>query len=897
MERIAIIDGNSLINRAYYAMRNPMITRDGIYTHGIFGFLNMLDKLRRDYGPEYMVVAFDKKGPTFRHEEYDEYKAGRKKMPPELAMQIPLLKEILDAMGITRMEIEGFEADDIIGTVARSAEKQGLEPVIFTGDRDQLQLATDTTRVVFTKRGVSDFDIFDHDAFVEAYGFTPLQFIDFKGLAGDKSDNIPGVPGVGDKTATKLIQQFGSVEEIVDHVDEIRPDGLQKKIRDNDTLALMSKRLATINTAVPLPGGEDKEQWKIGETDMAQLVSIYQKLEFNRFLKKLDLTGLQGAAAAKATPAGEDAPAVAGMPDLSAIQQVIIREDTQLKDIHPEGEAVLRIFGDNNHVDDPVMDGAALLCGNTFYYVDLAAVPGFFDWFAKQGLKLYGHDIKKDIFMLMSRGMERFGVAFDTQVAAYMLDSGRGDYSLPLLAAEELGEVIPSEKEFAESVGQMDLLGGNTEKYADYGLRWCAAVTALRAVQEDKIRQAGMEKVLYEIELPLIEVMAAMEHEGFRADREFLADFGQELAGQIDLLRETICGMAGEEFNINSPIQLGTILFEKLGLPHGKKTKRGYSTSAEVLEKLEDKHEIVPAILEYRTLTKLKSTYVDGLIPLINSRDGKIHAHFMQTVAATGRISCIEPNLQNIPIRQELGRQLRKAFVPDGGHTLVGADYSQIELRVLAHMADDPALIDAFNRGEDIHRATAANVLGIPEEDITPEERSRAKAVNFGVIYGMSAFGLSSNLHITRKEAEEYINAYFAKHENVRAFMDEAVAFCKDKGYVETMFGRKRYIKEIRATQFVVRQIGERLAMNSPIQGSAADIIKIALIWVYNALREQGLRSKLILQIHDELIIHTLEEEKVAVEKLLVDMMEGAVEMKVRLKADLNEGGNWYELK
>lgn len=907
MERIAIIDGNSLINRAYYAMRNPMITRDGIYTHGIFGFLNMLEKLRRDYGPKYMVVAFDRKGPTFRHEQYDEYKAGRKKMPPELAMQIPLLKEILDAMGITRIELDGFEADDIIGTVARSAEKQGLEPVIFTGDRDQLQLATDTTRVVFTKRGVSDFDIYDHDAFVEAYGFTPLQFIDFKGLAGDKSDNIPGVPGVGDKTATKLIQQFGSVEKIVDHVEDIWPAGLQKKIRENDTQALMSKRLATINTAVPLPGGEGAAQWKIRETDMPALVAIYQKLEFNRFLKKLDLTEVK-AAGAKATPTGgilpddavSDAPASAvpaGMPDLSAIERVIIRDEGRLADIHLSGEAVLRIFGDNSHVADPVIDGAALLAGEILYYFDLEDMLGFWPWLAKQDLRLTGHDIKKDVFMMMSQGLDCFSIAFDTQVAAYVLDSGRSDYSLSLLAVEELGEGIPPEKEFLESVGQISLLEDNAEKYADYGLAWCAAVRALRGVQEEKVRLEGMKKVLYDIELPLIEVMASMEHEGFRADRQFLADFGEELSGQIDRLSEEICAMAGEEFNINSPVQLGTILFEKLNLPHGKKTKRGYSTSAEVLEKLVNKHEIVPAILEYRTLTKLKSTYVDGLIPLINSRDGKIHAHFMQTVAATGRISCVEPNLQNIPIRQELGRQLRKAFVPDDGRTLVGADYSQIELRVLAHMADDPALIDAFNRGEDIHLATAANVLGVPVDEITTEERSRAKAVNFGVIYGMSAFGLSSNLHITRKDAGEYINAYFAKHENVRAFMDDAVAFAKDRGYVETMFGRKRYIKEIHATQYMVRQIGERLAMNSPIQGSAADIIKIAMIRVYRALKEQGLQSKLILQIHDELIIHTLEEEKDAVKQLLVDMMEGTVEMKVKLKADLNEGGNWYELK
>ena len=887
MKRIAIIDGNSLINRAYYAMRNPMITRDGIYTHGIFGFLNMLDKLRRDYEPEYMAVAFDMKAPTFRHEQYGEYKAGRKKMPPELAMQIPLLKDILDAMGIKRLEIEGFEADDIIGTVARMAEEDGLEPYIFTGDRDQLQLATDRTRVVFTKRGVSDFDIFDHDAFCEAYGFTPLQFIDFKGLAGDKSDNIPGIPGVGDKTATKLIRQFGSVEEIIAHSDEIKPDGLKKKVQDNETQALMSKRLAAINVHVPME--EETEDFLIQKQDMARLVELYKKLEFNRFLKKLDLTGEE-----IEVPAAEDIPRI----DTSAFAKVFVEDENALQDLRLEGDAVIRVFGDNSHVSGPQITGVLLLSGETFYYFDPSKLEHFYDWFADQPVRLAGHDIKKDIYMLMCAGIDHFDVAFDTQIAQYVLDPGRSDYSLSILSTEFLGETVMSEKDFLESAGQMDLFSDSAEKYMDYGARWCGAVLNLRALQESSIREEDMESVLYEIELPLIEVMAAMEKEGFRTDRVFLQEFGEVLSGEIDDLKKQIWQLAGEEFNINSPTQLGPILFEKLQLPHGKKTKRGYSTSADVLEKVKNKHEIVPAILEYRTLTKLKSTYVDGLVPLINAQDGKIHAHFMQTVAATGRISCVEPNLQNIPIRQELGRQLRKAFVPDSeDYTLVGADYSQIELRVLAHMSGDAALIDAFNRGEDIHRATAANVLGVPEDQITVEERSRAKAVNFGVIYGMSAFGLSNNLHITRKEADEYINAYFAKHSDVKRFMDGQIESCRENGYVTTMSGRRRYIKEIKATQFMVRQIGERLAMNSPIQGSAADIIKIAMIRVYRALKEQGLRSRLILQIHDELIIHTARDEKEAVEKLLVENMESAVQMQVALKADLNEGENWYELK
>ena len=894
MERIAIIDGNSLINRAYYAMRNPMMTKDGIYTHAIFGFLNMLEKIRKEYQPTYMAVAFDMKAPTFRHMEYEEYKAGRKKMPPELAMQIPLLKDILDAMGITRVEIEGFEADDIIGTIARAAEADGLEPYIITGDRDQLQLATDQTKVVFTKKGVSEFDLYDEAAFREKYGFEPLQFIDFKGLAGDSSDNIPGIPGVGEKSATKLITEFGGVEDILEHVDEIKPAGLQKKVRDNRQLALMSKMLATINTSVPID--TDIEGWKIQEQDTPALVDIYKKLEFNRFLKKLKMD-------AEDPEKDGSADAEGGIPayekkDPAAFAKVTVRDAVALEDLSLSGDVVIKVFGDNSHVQTPAVDGIILTTADTCCWYDPQILDACIPWFDKQDIRLTGHDIKKDIYMLMCYGATVFKTAFDSQIAQYVLDPGRSDYSMPALTTEFLHETVEDEAEFLKENGQMDLFSDPADKFLDYGARWSAAVMNLRQIQEKMIADLSLEQVLYDIEIPLIEVMAAMEKEGFRVNRQYLADFGEELSGEIDRLTASIHEMAGEEFNINSPIQLGPILFEKLELPHGKKTKRGYSTSADILEKVKDKHPIVPAILEYRQLTKLKSTYIDGLIPLINKEDGKIHAHFMQTVTATGRISCTEPNLQNIPIRQELGRKLRKAFVPDDlDHTLVGADYSQIELRVLAHMSEDPALIDAFNRGEDIHRATAANVLGVPEDQITVEERSRAKAVNFGVIYGMSSFGLSGNLNISRKEAEEYINAYFAKHQAVRDFMDEQVDFCKENGYVETMFGRRRYINEIKASQYMVRQLGERLAMNSPIQGSAADIIKIAMNRVYRALRREGLKSRLILQIHDELIIHTEQEELEQVKQLLTENMEAAVTMQVALKADLNVGENWYELK
>jgi len=858
MERIAIIDGNSLINRAYYAMRNPMITKDGIYTHAIFGFINMLDKIRKDYGPKYMAVAFDMSAPTFRHKEYDEYKAGRKKMPPELAMQIPLLKEILDAMSIKRIELEGFEADDIIGTIARAAETEGLEPYIVTGDKDQLQLATDVTKIIYTKRGVSDFDLFDHDSFIEEYGFTPLQFIDFKGLAGDSSDNIPGVPGVGAKTATKLIQEYGSVENIIENADSIKPDGLKKKISDNTMQAMMSKRLATINVNVPI----DTEigRFKIGEIDYDALIDIYTRLEFNRFLSRLKRPE-------------EEAPEMIETGKPADIETVVISNAEQLGELKFKGATVIHVYGNNDHLAEPVIESIGAINGGKYYIFDESCLNAFYGWIDEQDITFVGHDLIDDYYMLMCKGVKNFNTGFDIAVAQYVIDSSRSNYKLEALANEYI-------------------------HYTPDDSHICLAISDICEKQKEIIKAQELESVLYDIELPLIEVMASMELEGFRTDRSYLEEYGKTLSGKIEELSAVIQMLAGEEFNINSTIQLGEILFEKLGLPHGKKTKRGYSTSVDVLEKIKDKHPIIPNILEYRTLTKLKSTYVDGLIPLINEKDGKIRAHFQQTVAATGRISCTEPNLQNIPIRQELGRKLRKAFVPETEEcVLVGADYSQIELRVLAHMSGDEALIKAFNDGEDIHRATAANVLGVPEDQITVEERSRAKAVNFGVIYGMSAFGLSSELNITQKDANEYIQAYFAKHKQVKEFMDGSVAFCKENGYVTTMMGRKRYIKEINASQYMLRQIGERLAMNTPIQGTAADIIKIAMIKVYNAIKEQGLKSKLILQIHDELIINTYPDELENVRKLLVENMETACEMSVELKAELNEGSNWYELK
>lgn len=885
--RIVVIDGNSLINRAYYAMQRPMITREGIYTQGIYGFINMLTKIREDYAPEYLVVAWDRKAPTFRHEEYKEYKAGRKKMPPELAMELPLMKDILSAMGIENLEMDGFEADDIIGTVARLAEEAGLNPLIITGDKDALQLATDATKVLITKKGISEFDLYDREKMIARYQLTPEQFVDLKGLMGDQSDNIPGIPGVGEKTGIKLLTQFGSVANLLAHTEEIANAKLRAKVEEHAQLAAMSRRLAEINKYVPLD--MEIESFRAKEPDYKTLVEIYRKLEFNSFLKKLHVEE----PAEERTFAQDD--------DRYHRQEIREADDLSQIEAIPEGaEVVCKLFSDNNHVQRPQVYGAALLWGENYFYLNLQSLTvcqKFIEILERKNFSFTGHDLIKDYYVLLCLGVSRFCTTFDTAVAQYVLEPTRNGYPLKSLIFETLHYEIEDESEFLETSGQMDLLGNGDAKYAEYGFVWTVSVKRLAKAQQGLLREAELTGVFQEVELPLIEVLASMEAEGFDVDRPTLEDFGAALKDELTKLEKGVYALAGEEFNLNSPAQLGHILFEKLQLPSGKKTKRGYSTSADILEKIKDKHPIVEMILQYRTLTKLNSTYVEGLIPLIG-RDGKIRAHFQQTVTATGRISCTEPNLQNIPIRQELGRKLRKAFTAGGDeNTLVGADYSQIELRILAHLSEDENLIAAFNSGDDIHRNTAARVFNLGYDQVTPLDRSRAKAVNFGVIYGMSGFGLSEELHITRKEAEQYIHDYFDKHQAVKAYMDDQVEQCRERGYTKTIMGRKRYIHEINASNFMTRQLGERLAMNSPIQGSAADIIKIAMVKVDRELKEKGYASRLILQVHDELIIRTNRRELEAVKELLVRNMESAMALKVKLESDLNQADTWYDLK
>ncbi|MCI5721650.1 MAG: DNA polymerase I [Firmicutes bacterium] len=886
-DRIVIIDGNSLINRAYYAMQRPMITKEGVYTQGIYGFINMLTKIQDDYSPDYIAVAWDRKAPTFRHEEYKNYKAGRKKMPMELAMELPIMKDILTAMNISNLEIDGFEADDIIGTVARIAEEEGIEPLIITGDKDALQLATDKTHILITRKGISEFDLYDREKMIERYQLTPQQFIDLKGLMGDQSDNIPGIPGVGEKTGIKLLTQFGSVANLLANTDQISNAKLRQKVEDNAQLAAMSRRLAEINRFVPLD--INIEDFRVSAPDYQALIDIYVKLEFNSFLKKLNPADIQ------------DALGVTEEKEIDYTEFVIdsVESLSALSAIEKGSPAVIKTFSDGNHVQDPVLTGMAILSGQDYYYISVSDAEmerKLVEILDERKLSYIGHDLIKDYYVLMRKGQTEFTTLYDTAVAGYVLDPTKPRYDLKLLAFEIMHCEFQDENEFMEDNCQMDLLGGTEKKYREFGLEYCKTVSKIKKLQEEKINDNELDCVFNEVELPLIEVLASMEAEGFDVDENVLSGLGKMLKAEIDSLEDGIFALAGKEFNINSPQQLGNVLFEDLGLPSGKKTKRGYSTGADVLEKLRDKHPIIDMVLQYRTLTKLNSTYVEGLKPLIG-RDHRIRAHFQQTVTAPGRISCTEPNLQNIPVKQELGRQLRKAFVCGENEILVGADYSQIELRVLAHLSGDENLIDAFNKGDDIHRNTASRVFNIPYDEVTPLDRSRAKAVNFGVIYGMSGFGLSENLHITRKEAEKYIADYFHKHDAVKRFMDAEVAFCKENGYTKTIMGRKRYIHEINSSNYMTRNLGERLAMNSPIQGSAADIIKIAMIRVYRELKEKNYRSKLILQVHDELIIKADRDEKERIEELLIRNMEEAMQLKVKLESDLNTGETWYELK
>ncbi|EOC99852.1 DNA polymerase I [Caldisalinibacter kiritimatiensis] len=886
-KKLMILDGNSLLYRAFFALP-PLTTKDGVYTNGVYGFLTMYYKLIEKYNPDYVGVAFDPKKPTFRHKEYEEYKAGRAKTPDELLSQFPILKEVLDKLGVTRLEIDDYEADDVAGTLAKFGEKHDLEVIIVTGDKDYLQLASDNTTVLITKKGITNLVEYDKDGVIDRYQITPEQFVDMKGLMGDKSDNIPGVPGVGEKTAIKLLKQFDSIEGVYENISEVSGKKLKERLIENQQQALMSKRLAKIITNIPLDIELDELKKEVPDNDA--LIKMYKELEFNSLLKK-----------------------VKGNSDTSKkieqdVEVVVNKEKIEdiIKQVDRKKRLVLKFLVDGEYpLKDDILALGIKIDEDKSYYIDFEqlnleeTLRIFKEIIESNDIKKSGHNLKKDILVFLKHNIHMQGIYFDSMIGQYLIAPSQNKYSLKNLAYEYLTIDIKNEEE---------ILGKGRKKKAFKELQLEERVEFLSNqlnviynIEQpiiEKIEVQNMYKLYNEVEIPLIEVLASMEYEGFKVDVDKLNELGEEFDKKIEGLTKSIYDLAGEEFNINSPKQLGKILFEKLELPVIKKTKTGYSTSAEVLEKLSGEHDIIEKILEYRQITKLKSTYVDGLMSVIDGNTGKVHSSFNQTITTTGRISSTEPNLQNIPIKTEEGRKIRKVFVPQSEeYKLVDADYSQIELRVLAHISDDEKLKEAFFTDEDIHTKTASEVFGVPKEEVTSIMRSRAKAVNFGIMYGISDYGLSRDLKISRKEAKQYIENYLSNYKKVKEYMSNVIKCGKEKGYVETILNRRRYLPELKSRNYNVRSFGERMAMNTPIQGSAADIIKIAMVNVYKELKTRNMESKLILQVHDELIIEAHKDELEEVKSLLKSLMEDAVELSVPLKADMNTGDSWYDTK
>ena len=866
MKKLLILDSNSILNRAFYGVRY-LSAKDGTPTNAIYGFLNILLKLIKEQEPDYICAAFDVKAPTFRHKQYEGYKAQRKPMPEGLAAQMPLAKDVLRAMGVTILEKEGYEADDIIGTVARLCEESEISCFIATGDKDDLQLASDKTKVILTvtKSGYNETIIYDDKAVKEKYHVTPTEFIDVKALMGDPSDNIPGVKGVGEKTAMSLIEKHHSIEYIYENIDDIGLKGaMLQKMKDGREMAFMSKELATINRNTPIEFNAEKCVFD-GFENNGELYEILKRLELNSIIKKLDLSG--GDNVKENEDIFKDFSYQVGDKNMISGDKVTV---------------VLDFDGDN-------ISSAAVGAGNNA--VVLNEQDDIKELLEDDSIAKVMFDVKEAIVKLNGR-IDIKNISDDTAIAAYLVDPAKNEYTIEKLASEYFGTVIEKPE-----VKQLSLLDDMETDRSEYLAKCAVALGVLNERIGDKIKENGQEKLYQEVELPLVTVLAHLEINGFLVDDNQLKEFADKLGEKIDALTNEIYMLAGEEFNINSPKQLGVILFEKLELKPVKKTKTGYATNADVLEKLRDKHPIVNFIMEYRQLAKLKSTYCDGLRAVVNPNTHRIHSVFTQTVTVTGRLSSTEPNLQNIPTRTELGREIRKMFVAKDGYVLVDADYSQIELRVLAHIANDETMINAFRNNEDIHAVTASQVLGIPLEDVTKEQRSSAKAVNFGIVYGIGEFSLAQDLHISVKEAKAYIESYLEKYHGVRNYMESIKEQAKKDGYVKTMLNRIRYIPELKSPNYNIRQFGERVALNTPIQGTAADIIKLAMVRVDNRLINEGLKSKLILQVHDELIVEAHKDEVDKVKQILSEEMQGAMELNVPLKVDMSTGHSWYDAK
>lgn len=880
MKKLLIIDGNSILNRAYYGIR-PLTAPDGTPTNAVYGFLNILLKHLDEESYDYLCVAFDVKEKTFRHKRYELYKAQRKPAPEDFLVQLPLMKEVLAAMNCMCMELPGYEADDIIGTVSKICDQSGVECNILTGDKDDLQLISDNTTVklVVTRMGRTTTTDYHPEQFREKYGIEPSEFIDVKALMGDASDNIPGVAGVGEKTAMSLIQNYKNIDYIYEHIDELEiKEGVRNKLKNDRDNAYLSYELATIDRNAPIDF--DFSAAVRGGYNESELAALFTRLNFRSFISKLKLD--------KAAEAAEATDTIEG-----------IGKSADFKDLISAARAAKKV--------------AYTLSGNRLFikppkgdviYAD-ADKEDLKEFFGESEISKVGYDIKEDIIAVSEYGIDApespfRAMTFDVMLAAYILDPTQSSYPIDTLCTKYLSAYLDCDDsaDGGEQLSMLDVIEPSSDK-TQLIINRVYAIERLAEKMADEIEKNGQHYLYYDVELPLTEVLARLQLRGMYVDRDELTDFGRMLDDRINLLCDEIYSLAGEEFNINSPKQLGVILFEKLELPFGKKNKSGgYSTNAEILEKLRDKHEIVEKVLEYRQLAKLKSTYVTGLSSVVNPKTGRIHSHFNQTVTNTGRLSSTEPNLQNIPVRTPLGREIRKMFIAEkDGWTLIDADYSQIELRVLAHIADDSAMKQAFLDNEDIHTQTAATVFKTPVDEVTPLMRSRAKAVNFGIVYGIGAFSLAKDIGTSRAEAQQYIDEYLAHYANVALYMNQVIESAKECGYITTVLGRRRYIPELSASSHQLRMFGERVAMNAPIQGSAADIIKIAMVNVDRRLAESGLSARLVLQVHDELIVESPEDEKDAAAAILKEEMEKAYKLSVPLIVDMNSGKSWYDTK
>lgn len=880
-EKFLLIDGSSLIFRAFFAIRN-LTTKDGIHTNGVYGFLNMYKKALEIIDPTYVVVAFDKSGPTFRNKDYEAYKGTRDKTPPELSAQFGMLKDILNSMNVIHLDSKDYEADDILGTLSKKATEEGIQTYLLTGDRDYFQLVSENANVLYTKKGISELEVYDMDLVKEKYDLEPKDLIDVKGLMGDKSDNIPGVPGVGEKTAIKLVKEYGTIENIYENIDKISGKKLKENLEENHMQALLSKKLGTIFLDVPLEN--EIEDFRVKEGNRQELYEKFKTLEFTSLMNQF---------------------APEGQVEQEDLEFDLIKQDSYadfFNSIKSGDSFYYEVFNNNENytIDEISFIGLMKEKSNQILILDKQTIDenhqSLKEIFEDETIEKISFDVKKSIFLLNNLDINLESSYVDLMLIAYLIDPSRTSFDVGQISSHYLSrEILNEESLLGKGKSKKKFEDIETEDLNNYIANILLAIKDSSPKLLEEIKDLKMEELYSTIELPLVNVLAKMEIEGVKVDKKVLEDLDKELTLEIDQLEKDIYQDAGLEFNINSPKQLGEILFEKLNLPVIKKTKTGYSTDAEVLDKLITSHEIVPKILRIRGLKKLKSTYIEGMYPYI-MKDGRVRSIFRQTITSTGRLSSTEPNLQNIPIRTEEGRLIRKAFVSDSGKKLVSADYSQIELRVLASLSKDENMIHAFENNIDIHTKTASEVFDVELDKVTKLQRSDAKAVNFGIVYGVSDYGLSRNLDIPRKKAKEYIDNYLESYPNIDKYMKSIVEDAKEKGYVETIFNRRRYVPEINSKNFSIRSFGERIALNTPIQGTAADIIKVAMVKVYDRLKKEGLNSKLILQIHDELIIEADENELEEVKKLIVEEMESAVSLSVDLVADMEVGDNWYDI-